>query len=129
MDDCSADPIVVPRLSHETFRPWSEDSSFPEAAAHGFEDGDVGVCQTQNLSRFSCDLGSRLGSGELPGSTGKHAGLFLNVPVSRNSSFSCVKLISYIDWSFRRGSVPTTCSRIPVLLNVRLFIFLITEKE
>lgn len=96
MDDCSADPIVVPRLSHETFRPWSEDSSFPEAAAHGFEDGDVGVCQTQNLSRFSCDLGSRLGSGELPGSTGKHAGLFLNVPVSRNSSFSCVKLISYV---------------------------------
>lgn len=47
-----------------------------------------------------------------------HAGLFLNVPVSRNSSFSCLKLISYVDLSFRRGNVPTTCSRIPVLLNV-----------
>lgn len=59
-------PSLCPH-SHETFRPWSENFSFPEAAPRGFEDGDVKICQTQNRSRVFSYLRSVLGADKLPG--------------------------------------------------------------
>lgn len=50
--DCGSDPMAAPRLSHETLRAWSENSS-SGAAPRGFEGGDMRVGHTQHLSRVS----------------------------------------------------------------------------
>lgn len=78
--------MAAPRSSHETFRPWSENSS-SGAAPRGFEGGDMCVGHTRNLPTVSCWPGSRSGSDTLPSGASE---LFLDGPWSGNLPLSCL---------------------------------------